>query len=84
VGQNAAPPFRWSSPDSIFVHSTGAGSGSSHGPYTEKGEYKISIGVISDLLVQTVLFDIHIIGPLNRSVSLWKMGIGRSDLYLVV
>ena len=42
----------------------------SHGPYTEKGEYKIGIGVISDFLVQTVLLDIHIIGPFNRSVSL--------------
>ena len=32
MGQNAAPPFRWSSPDSIFatVHSTGSGSGLGH------------------------------------------------------
>ena len=45
---------------------------SSHGPYAEKGEDKIGIGLISDTVVQTVLLDIHIIGPKYRSVSLLK------------
>ena len=43
---------------------------SSHGPYAEKGEDKIGIGLISDTVVQTVLLDIHIIGPKYRCVSL--------------
>ena len=44
--------------------------GASHGPCAEKGEDKIGIGLISDTVVQTVLLDIHIIGPKYRCVSL--------------
>ena len=47
---------------------------SSHGPHSEKGEDKIGIGLISDTVVQTVLLDIHIIGPKYRSVSLHFLG----------